>query len=173
MPAARLRLRARIEINGINPYVPVRPTQAARLKAAWRKPMPVRITVNCEPAAAPWRINMMPAGDGGFFLYLHERVRKASGTKVGDVVSVTIEFDEAYRGGPAEPMPRELSVELRRNAAALKAWKALPPSRQKEIVRYLGRLKSPEAKARNVQKALHVLAGGKARFMARAWSGGK
>jgi len=173
MPAARLRFRARIEINGINPYVPVRAMQAARLKGGWRKPMPVRITVNGEPAAAPWRINMMPAGDGSFFLYLHEQVREASDTKVGDVVSVTIEFDEDYRGGPADPVPRWFSAELRRNAAAQKGWKALPPSRQKEIVRYLVRLKSPEAQQRNVQKALHVLAGGKARFMARAWSGGK
>ena len=173
MPAARLRFRARIEINGINPYVPVRATQATRLKVGWRQPMPVRITVNGEPAAAPWRINMMPAGDGSFFLYLHEQVREASGTKVGDVVSVTIEFDEEYRGGPADPVPRWFSAELRRNAAAQKGWKALPPSRQKEIVRYLVRLKSPEAQQRNVQKALHVLAGGKARFMARAWSGGK
>jgi hypothetical protein len=40
-------------------------------------------------------------------------------------------------------------------------------------VRYLVRLKSPEAQQRNVTKALHVLAGGKARFMARAWSDGK
>jgi hypothetical protein len=173
MPASTLRFRARIEINGINPYVPVRVTQAVRLKAGWRKPMPVKIRINGEPAAAPWRINMMPAGDGGFFLYLHEQVRKASGTKVGDAVSVSIEFDGAYRGGPAEPVPRWFSAELRRNTAARRGWKALPPSRRKEIVRYFARLKSPEARARNVQKALHVLAGGKARFMARAWSGGK
>ncbi len=31
-----------------------------------------------------------------------------------------------------------------------------------EIVRYLVRLKSPEAQARDLRKALHVLAGGKA-----------
>jgi hypothetical protein len=173
MTVAKLRFRARIELNGINPYVRVSATQATRLKARWRKPMPVQIRVNGEPAAAPWRINMMPAGDGSFFLYLHEQVRKASGTKVGDVVNVTIEFDEAYRGGPADRMPRWFSAELRRNPAAQKGWKALPPSRQKEIVRYLVRLKSPEAQQRNIGKALHVLAGGKARFMARAWSGGK
>ena len=170
---ARLRFRAPIALNGINPYVLVRPAQAARLKAGWRKPMPVKIRVNGEPAAEARRINLMPAGDGSFFLYLHEQVRKASGTKVGDVVSVTIEFDDAYRGGPADPMPRWFSAELRRNPAAQQGWKALPPSRQKEIVRYLVRLKSPEAQARNLRKALHVLAGGKARFMARAWSGGK
>jgi len=172
MPASKLRFRARIELNQINPYVLVSAARAARLQRGWRKPMPVRITVNGEPAAG-WRINLMPLGDGSFYLYLHGQVRKTSGTNVGDVVSVTIEFDETYRAGPVNPMPRAFSAELRRNSAAKKGWAALPPNRQKEIVRYLARLKSPEARQRNVQKALHVLAGGKARFMARAWSNGR
>jgi hypothetical protein len=167
-----LRFRATIRINGINPYVLVRAAQATRLKPAWRKPMPVRVRVNGEPAVG-WRINMMPVGDGSFFLYLHEQVRKASRTKVGDVVSVTIAFDDEYKGGPADPVPRWFSRALGRNVAAKKGWKALPPSRQKEIVRYLVRLKSPGAQQRNVRKALHVLAGGKARLMARAWSDGR
>jgi hypothetical protein len=170
--APSLRLRARIELNKINPYVLVRAAQIARLKRGWRKPMPVRIQVNGKPAV-PWRINMMPVGDGSFFLYLHERVRKASRTKVGDVVSVRIEFDEEYRGGPADPMPRWFSAGLRRGSAARRGWDALPPSRQKEILRYLVRLKTPAARERNLRKALHVLAGGEARFMARAWSGGR
>jgi uncharacterized protein YdeI (YjbR/CyaY-like superfamily) len=50
---------------------------------------------------------------------------------------------------------------------------ALPPSRQKEILRYFARLKSEDARGRNLEKALHVLSGGKARFMARAWSDGR
>jgi hypothetical protein len=36
---------------------------------------------------------------------------------------------------------------------------ALPPSRKKEILRYLTRLKSPEARARNVRRALAALSG--------------
>jgi hypothetical protein len=172
MATSTLRFRARIELNRINPYVLVRATQATRLKSGWHKPMPVRITVNGKPDA-PWHTNMMPVGDGSFFLYLHAQVRKASGTKVGDVATVAIEFDEAYRGGPVGPLPRWFSSELRRNVAARKGWDALPPSRRKEILRYLVRLKSPEARERNLRKALHVLAGGKARFMARAWSDGK
>jgi Bacteriocin-protection, YdeI or OmpD-Associated len=121
----------------------------------------------------PWRINMMPVGDGSFFLYLHGQVRKASDTKVGDVANFTVEFDEEYRGGPGGPTPRWFSAALRRNAAARKGWNALPPSRKKEILRYLVRLKSPEARERNLQKALHVLGGGEARFMARSWSEGR
>lgn len=131
--------------------------------------MPVRIQVNGKPDV-PWRINLMPAGDGSFFLYLHAHVRKDSGTIVGDLVSVTVEFDRDYRGGPAEPIPSWFGDALQRTPAARRGWDGLPPSRQKEIVRYFGRLKSLEARQRNLQRALHVLAGGKARFMARAWN---
>ena len=166
-----LRFRAPIAINGINPYVLVSADRAARLKADWHRPMPVRVQINGKPET-PWRINLMPVGDRSFFLYLHETVRSASGTKVGDTVRVTLDFDADYRSGPADPMPRWFSIALHRNSAARKGWAALPPSRQKEILRYFARLKSAEAQARNLEKAIHVLSGGKGRFMARAWNGG-
>jgi uncharacterized protein YdeI (YjbR/CyaY-like superfamily) len=70
-------------------------------------------------------------------------------------------------------MPRWFGDALRRNATAKTGWDKLPASRQKEIIRYLVRLKSPEAQQRNVQQALHVLGGGKARFMGRAWEAGR
>ena len=164
-----LEFRSVIGINGINPYVPVSAKRAARLRAGWRKPLPVRVRVNSQPKE-PWRINLMPAGDGSFYLYLHGDVRKASGTKVGDTVTVELEFDEAYRSGPAHAMPAQFREALARNDDAKRAWKELIPSRQKEILRYLSRLKSPEALARNIQRAMHVLAGGQARFMARSWN---
>jgi len=56
--------------------------------------------------------------------------------------------------------------------ATLKNWEALIPSRKKEILRYFVRLKSLEARARNLERALHVLSGRKGRFMARAWDRG-
>jgi hypothetical protein len=42
-----------------------------------------------------------------------------------------------------------------------------------EIIRYLVRLKSAQGQQRNVLRALHVLAGGKARFTGRAWEAGR
>jgi Domain of unknown function (DUF1905)/Bacteriocin-protection, YdeI or OmpD-Associated len=168
MPGPKLRFRALIEIRGINPYVLVSAEQAARLKRNWRKPMPVRIQVNGKPDI-PWRVNLMPVGDGSFYLYLQGQVRKESGTSVGDIARLTVEFDDEYRGGPVDPVPSWFGDELLRNHSALKGWNGLPPSRQKEILRYLIGLKSPLAQQRNVQRALHVLAGGKARFMGRSW----
>jgi hypothetical protein len=169
MPGPKLRFRAPIEIRGINPYVLVSAEQAACLKPGWRKPVPVRIQINGKPEV-PWRINMMPAGDGSFFLYLRGPVREDSSTSVGDVVSVTIEFDPDYRGGPADPMPPALADELASNLAMKAGWDRLSPSRQKEILRYLASLKSADARKRNLEKVLHVLAGGEARWMARSWN---
>jgi hypothetical protein len=166
---AVLRFTARIEIRGINPFVPVSAVRARRLKAGWRKPLPVLVRVNGHPQAKPWRINMMPAGDGSFYLYLHESVRRASKTGVGDTVRVEIEFDAAYRGGPATATPSWFRIPLSKNAAAKRAWAALTPSRKKEIVRYLMSLKSDAARERNVVRALRVLSGAKERFMARSW----
>jgi hypothetical protein len=170
-PRPKLRFRAKIQIRGINPYVSVSARQAARLKPNWRKPMPVRIQVNGKPAD-PRRINLMPAGDGGFFLYLHGQIRMASGTSVGDEINVAVEFDEDYRGGPIGPMPPWFGDELQKNSAAQRGWRSLSPSRQKEMLRYLLQLKTPQAQQRNVQKALHVLACAKARFMAKSWNTG-
>jgi hypothetical protein len=164
----KLRFRALIEINNINPYVLVSARCVARIRKGWRKALPVRVRVNGMPEK-PWRINMMPVGDGSFYLYLHGNVRKASGTKVGDAVTVELEFDDEYRTGPAHPMPLWFRAALGRNRNAKRAWGELIPSRQKEVLRYFSGLKSSEAKARNVRRAIHVLSGGKGRFMARAW----
>jgi hypothetical protein len=166
---AAVRFAARMEIRGINPYVLVSTARAKRIKAGWRKPLPVLVRVNGHPKSAPWRINMMPTGTGAFYLYLHGSVRSASKTKVGDVVAVEVVFDSAYRGGPATAIPSWFRIPLSRNAAAKSAWAALTPSRKKEIVRYLTALKSDEARERNVIRALRVLSGAKERFMARSW----
>jgi hypothetical protein len=155
-----------------NPYVHISRDRATALKAGWHKPMPVLVQINGEPRP-PWRINMMPMGSGAFYLYLHGSVRKASATQVGDMVDVYVRFDPAYRGGPMHDMPRWFQAPLSANARARRAWLALTPSRQKEILRYLSWLKSKDARERNVAKAIRVLSGAKERYMARSWSDGR
>jgi hypothetical protein len=133
--------------------------------------MPVLVRIDGAPEK-PWRINLMPKGDGAFFLYLHGQVRKASGTRVGSRVLVELAFDEGYRPGPGR-MPAYLASALKANPKAAAAYRSLSPSRQKELVRHFARLKSAEAKARNLEAALRVLSGEKGRFMARDWEGGR
>ncbi|SEH63406.1 Bacteriocin-protection, YdeI or OmpD-Associated [Rheinheimera pacifica] len=164
-----ITFNATITIRGINPYVLVSGELAKQLKEQWRKPLPVLVQVNGQPEP-PWRINMMPVGDGSFYLYLHADVLNASGTGVGDVVQVALQFDAGYVPGPVDPMPDWFRIALEQNSAASQRWNSLVPSLQKEILRYLARLKSAEAQARNTELAIYVLAGGKARFLARSWN---
>lgn len=161
--------RSKIEIRGINPYVLVSAARAGRIKAGWKKPMPVLVQVNGQPDPA-WRINMMPAGDGSFYLYLDGVVRRASGTDVGDMVDVSVVFDEAYTGGPQHEMLPEFAARLDADPSAKARWDGLSPSLQKEILRYLANLKSDAARQRNVERALAVLGGAKERFLARDWN---
>src|SRR6202051_2573417 len=109
-----LRFTATILMRGVNPYVLVSAARAASINPNWRKPLPVLVRVNGKPAE-PWRINMMPAGDGSFYLYLHGDVRKASGTKVDDRVEVEVSFDTTYKNGPMHPMPAWFEETLRKN----------------------------------------------------------
>ncbi len=134
--------------------------------------MPVVVQINGKPEPA-WHINMMPVGDGSFYLYLHGEVRKASKTKVGDMVTVSVSFDADYKNGPMHPMPSWFRSALAKNRPARKAWDQLIPSRKKEMLRYFAQLKSDEARTRNLEKAIRVLSGHKERFMARSWVDGK
>lgn len=168
---AKLSFQAVIEIRGINPFIRVSTSQAATIMPGWRKPLPVLLRVNRKPEKAQ-RTNMMPAGDGTFYLYLNGIVRDAAGASVGDLVSVEVEFDAAYRNGPQHPMPSWFREPLKENPQARQNWKALTPSRKKEVLRYFAQLKSTEARDRNLRQLLKVLSGEPGRFMARTWANG-
>ena len=164
-----LRVRSRIEVFGVNQYVTVSAEEASRLKAGWRGPMPVSYQVEGR-SSRTWHIGMMPTGGGSYRLYLNGEVRKATELAVGDMVSLRVRFDDRYRGGPQHPMPPWFTAGLARNLPAKRRWDALPPSMQKEILRYFSRLKSEDARVRNTRRALQVLAGGKGRFLGRSWN---
>jgi hypothetical protein len=164
-----LRFTSIMKIYNGNPYIEISVVQAEQVKKDWKKPMPVLTRINGEPKAW-WQINMMPMGDGRFYLYLHGLVREASNTKVGDTVTVEVKFDSAYKNGPMHPMPVWFQKALDKHKKAKAAWTELIPSRQKEILRYFSWLKSDEAKKRNLQKAMDVLSGMSGRFMARSWN---
>jgi len=166
-----MKFKSKILIRDGNPYIYISPKRALEIKPLWKRPLPVLVQINNQPTP-PWKINMMPIGDGGFYLYLHGYVRKASNTKVGDEVEVSVEFDGKYKNGPQHPMPHWFTSALNENKLAKKNWDALIPSRKKEILRYFSWLKSDEAIERNLIKALHVLSGKPGRFMARPWKDG-
>ena len=163
--------KASILIRGVNPFIEVSAARVASVKPGWRKPIPVLVRINGVPEE-PHRINMMPAGDGTFYLYLNGVIREQAGVGVGDRVSVEIAFDASYRDGPQHAMPRWFKAALDENPLAWRNWEKLIPSRKKEVLRYLAQLKSAEARQRNVARAMRALSGDESRFMARTWKDG-
>lgn len=164
-----MKFRAKIKLRGINPHVMVSRARALRIQADRKKPMPVLVQVNGQPdPASP--VNLMPAGDGSFYLYLDGVVRKASGTAVGDTVEVSIAFDRNYRSGPQHDMLPAFAARLDADPLAKARWEGLAPSLRKEVLRYLANLKSDAARQRNVERAIRVLTGAKERFLAREWN---
>ena len=134
--------------------------------------MPVAVRIN-RALDTLWRTNMMPVGEGAFNLYLHAQMRKASQTSVGDLVKLELWFDEAYVNGPQHLIPARFQAALELDSAARTNWERLPPSRQKELLRYFDRLKSTEAIDRNLAGAMHVLRGNRGHYMGRDWADGK
>lgn len=168
---AKSSFKAIIEVRGINPFIRVTASRVAALKPGWRKSLPVLLRINRKPEEAH-RTNMMPAGDGSFYLYLNGIVRTAAKAQVGDHVSVEMEFDTGYCNGPQHSMPTWFKHALEGNSQAQHNWEALTPSRKKEVLRYFAQLKSTETRDRNLCKVLKVLSGERGRFMAREWRNG-
>jgi hypothetical protein len=160
-----------IKIRNSNPYILVSAVRASIIRAGWRKPIPVLVRVIGKPDRQ-WHTNMMPVGNGGFYLYLHGDIRRASQASVGDRIRMEINFDASYSNGPQHSMPIWFRQGLMANAKAKKNWLALTPSRKKELLRYFAPLKSQAARTRNLAGAIHVLSGAAGRFMGRTWADG-
>lgn len=83
--------------------------------------------------------------------------------KVGEEIRISIAFDPKERIIEIHPL---LKKALDENLEAKTIFESLPPSRRKEIVRYISHLKSEEKIKENVLKAINFLLG-KERFVGR------
>ncbi len=153
-PATIHEFTASITIIGVNPHVlPPEPVlqglfaQAARNKG----PIPVHGSIDGHTF-----IQTLVKYAGAWRLYLNGHMLKAAKKGVGDTVRIRIAFDPRDRSAP---MPPALEAALNGNKRARAVFGSLPPSRRKEIMRYIGNLKSEEAIARNVARAIGFLEG--------------
>ncbi|HUS03857.1 MAG TPA: YdeI/OmpD-associated family protein [Chitinophagaceae bacterium] len=146
---------------GVNPYVLLPGTvlnsifkKAGKNKGA----IPVRGTLNGHVF-----IQTLVKYSGKWRLYLNTPMRKAAGIDVGDTANVKIEYDPEPRIVPMHPT---LQQALEQNKKAKDAFEKLTPSRQKEILRYIGFLKNEESVIVNVERVIQNLLG-KGRFAGR------
>lgn len=160
-PNIPLQFKAEINIIGINPFVFVPDKVLEKIfKQAGKEKgsIPVKGTVNSNT----YRQTLVRY-DNAWRLYINTTMLKNSPKRIGEIIEITIAFDDESRDIAAPPL---FLKALKANKAANAVFKTLSPSLQKEIVRYLARLKTPESLEKNTTQAIRFLLG-EERFIGR------
>ena len=155
------KFKATIEIIGINPFVavPERILKQIFIQAGKETGyIPVRGTVNDKAYK-----QTLVKYKGAWRLYINTTMLKKSPERIGEKIELSVEFDPVNR--TIKPHPK-LTNALKENTAAKKVFDSLPPSRKKEIVRYIANLKTPESIEKNIKRAIDFLTGS-GRFIGR------
>ena len=145
----KFTFRARIYKVGINACVEVPRKITDRMK-----PQRGYIPVKGHIDGHAFEQTLVPVKDKPYRLYVNGLMLKGSQSKLGETAKFTIEQTASKRKD--EAMPAALKRKLV-ETKLLSSFKDLVPSRQKEILRYLNYLKTPEAKSRNINKVVGFL----------------
>jgi hypothetical protein len=143
-----------LEIIGINPYVSVPDDILSRIfnKAGKdRGTIPIHGTVNGNAYT-----QTLVRYKGAWRLYVNTTMLKNSPKRIGETLTVTIDFDHRDRALPIHP---KLNEALEQDAHARSVFESLSPSHRHEINRYITNLKSAAKVDENVQKAIGYLHG--------------
>ena len=152
---------AKLEIIGINPFVPVPNNVLDALTSAAGKnkgPIPIKGTINGIAFQ-----QTLVRYHGAWRLYVNTNMLKSSPKRIGEVIELMVAFDSSDRS--IHPHPKLLQA-LKQNKQAKDKFDTLTPSLQKEIIRYISFLKTRASIDRNVAKAVDFLLG-KGSFVGR------
>ncbi len=152
---------AKLEIILGNPFVYL-PTEVLEIFFRQANKTKVHIPVKGAINGKPFQQTLVKYS-GNWRLYINMVMLKNSPKRIGEKIEVEIEFDPSDKTIETHP---KLSKALVKNKDAKEVFEKLPPSRQKEIVRYISYLKIEESIDRNVERAINFLLG-KARFVGR------
>jgi hypothetical protein len=145
---------AKLEIIGINPFVFIPEeilNQIFEKSGKNKSPIPVKGTVNGKE----FKQNLMKYL-GEWRLYINLTMLKNSPKRIGDMIEVSVEFDDSDRTISIHP---ELEKAINENPVASANFENLIPSRKLELIRYINNLKTEESINRNIQKIIRHLHG--------------
>lgn len=112
-------------------------------------PIPIRGTINGTEYT-----QTLVRYSGDWRLYINTLMFKNSLKRIGEVVAITVAFDPKERTIKMHPL---LAKALGENSEAKKVFDSLPPSRSKEIVRYISNLKTEESIINNIEKGIRFM----------------
>ncbi|WNM18584.1 YdeI/OmpD-associated family protein [Flavobacterium capsici] len=148
------KFEAEIKLIGINPFVFVPPTILEEIFKKANKnrgTIPIHGVVNNNPYK-----QTLVKYSGEWRLYINTTMLKNSPKRIGEIVSISVDFDKAVRTITPHP---QLVEALKNNQDAKKVFEGLSPSRQKEIIRYISSLKTQQSIDKNIQRTLDFLNG--------------
>ncbi len=151
-----LTFSAEIEIIGVNPYVLLPEKVLSELFKSFGKdrgPIPVIGKINGKDF-----VQTLIKYQGAWRLYVNGIMVKATKVKVGDRAEFEIFVDKSSREVSIHPL---LQKALAQNKKAKDTFEKYPPSRQKEINRYLHNIKTNETLIKNIEKIVKHLGGEK------------
>ena len=146
--------KAKIDIIGINPFV-LLPDRVLKnlFTQSGKDKGPIRVHGTID--GHPYKQTLVKYS-GAWRLYINGPMLKAADKKVGDRISLTIEFDPKERSVPIHP---KLEAALNANKGAKATFDKLPPSRKNEVIRYINHLKTEASIDKNVTRAIRFLTG--------------
>jgi bifunctional DNA-binding transcriptional regulator/antitoxin component of YhaV-PrlF toxin-antitoxin module len=146
-----MRFRTTVELHGRTATGMPVPAEVVEALGAGKKP-PVRVTIDGHT----YRSSVGSRG-GVYLLPLSAENRAAAGLAAGDEVEVDVELDDAPR---EVTVPDDLRAALATDDAARTAFEALPYSHRQRHVLAIEDAKTPETRARRIDKALELLRAG-------------
>ncbi|RNA62597.1 DUF1905 domain-containing protein [Chryseobacterium nematophagum] len=145
---------AKLEVIGINPFVFI-PEEILlaifEIAGKNKSPIPVKGTVNGKV----FRQNLMKYL-GEWRLYINLTMLKNSPKRIGEVLTVSIEYDDSDRTIDIHP---DLEQAIKKNPISQSNFEKLTPSRRAELIRYIDHLKTEESIRRNIEKIIKHLCG--------------
>jgi hypothetical protein len=144
----KFSFEAKINKVGINPCVAVPKSITAEMSA-----LKGYIPITGKIKKHSFQQTLVPIKNSGYRLYVNGPMLKGANVKVGDLVKFVIE--QNFVPGTVL-MPVAFKKKLIENNL-LPDFKALIPSRQKEVLKYLNFLKTEEALLRNIDKIINAL----------------
>ncbi|MCL9805847.1 YdeI/OmpD-associated family protein [Flavobacterium amniphilum] len=148
------KFKTDLKLIGINPFVFVPDEILQEIFREFGKDkgqIPIKGTVNGDSYK-----QTLVRYSGEWRLYINTVMLSRSPQRIGEIIEIEIAFDPDDRSIIPNP---KLITALNENPEAKKIFESLPPSKQKEIIRYIASLKKEESIDRNIKKAINFLFG--------------
>ena len=144
----RFSFEANIYKTGINLCVDV-PLHITNKMKPVKGYIPIKGKINLHS----FQQTLVPVKNAAYRLFVNGPMLKDSHTKLGDVAAFKIEQNTKPAIVPMPPAFKNKLIET----GLMPAFKALTPYRQKEILKYMGFLKTEGSLVRNIEKVIAQL----------------